>query len=126
MHKPFSAIIVIAKNTQHRKEDILMIDKKLIPFGGLKKEPFSGSHYGMRYFFRGDDGKNSTTFTVYIYPEPWCFDDTPDEEKESAVFPLSDEGMDQAIAWLLEKFDAEKERWLTASQETMHTVNSQK
>ena len=44
-----------------------MIDKKLIPYGGLKKEPFSGTHHGMRYFFRGDDGKSSTTFTVFIY-----------------------------------------------------------
>lgn len=26
-----------------------MIDKRLIPYGGLKKEPFSGSHNGMRY-----------------------------------------------------------------------------
>ena len=52
-----------------------MIDKKLIPYGGLKKEPFSGTHHGMRYFFRGDDGKSSTTFTVFIYPEPWCFED---------------------------------------------------
>ena len=59
-----------------------MIDKKLIPYGGLKKEPFSGTHHGMRYFFRGDDGKSSTTFTVFIYPEPWCFEDTPEEEKE--------------------------------------------
>ena len=101
-----------------------MIDKKLIPFGGLKKEPFSGSHHGMRYFFRGDDGKSSTTFTVYVYPEPWCFEDTPDEEKESATFPLSDEGMDQAIAWLFERFEAEKPRWINASKETMHTVNS--
>ena len=58
-----------------------MIDKKLIPYGGLKKEPFSGTHHGMRYFFRGDDGKSSTTFTVFIYPEPWCFEDTPEEEK---------------------------------------------
>ena len=56
-----------------------MIDKKLIPYGGLKKEPFSGTHHGMRYFFRGDDGKSSTTFTVFIYPEPWCFEDTPEE-----------------------------------------------
>ena len=94
-----------------------MIDKKLIPFGGLKKEPFSGSHHGMRYFFRGDDGKSSTTFTVYVYPEPWCF-------KESATFPLSDGGMDQAIAWLHERFEAEKPRWINASKETMHTVNS--
>ena len=101
-----------------------MIDKKLIPFGGLKKEPFSGSHHGMRYFFRGDDGKSSTTFTVYVYPEPWCFEDTPDEEKGSATLPLSDEGMDQAIAWLFERFEAEKPRWINASKETMHTVNS--
>ena len=36
----------------------------------------------MRYFFQGDDGKSSTTFTVYIYPEPWCFEETPEEEKE--------------------------------------------
>ena len=57
-----------------------MIDKKLIPYGGLKKEPFSGSHNGMRYFFCGDDGKNSTTFTVYIYPEPWCFEQTRKEK----------------------------------------------
>ena len=28
-----------------------MIDKKLIPYGGLKKEPFSGTHHGMRYSF---------------------------------------------------------------------------
>ena len=99
-----------------------MIDKKLIPYGGLKKEPFSGSHNGMRYFFRGDDGKNSTTFTVYIYPAPWCFEQTPEEERESASFPLSDEGMDQAIAWLFERYDAEKDRWAAALQDMMHTV----
>ena len=55
-----------------------MIDKRLVPYGGLKKEPFSGSHNGMRYFMNGDDGKNSTTFTVWIYPEPWCFEQTPE------------------------------------------------
>lgn len=99
-----------------------MIDKRLIPVGGLKKEPFSGSHNGMRYLFRGDDGKNSTTFTVYIYPEPWCFEETPEEEKESASFPLSDDGMDQAIEWLFRRYDAEQERWNTALKEMMHTV----
>lgn len=99
-----------------------MIDKKLIPYGGLKKEPFSGSHNGMRYFFQGDDGKNSTTFTVYIYPEPWCFEQTPDDQKESASFPLSDEGMDQAVAWLFERYEAEHDRWTSALQDMMHTV----
>ena len=51
-----------------------MIDKRLIPYGGLKKGPFSGSHHGMRYMMNGDDGKNSTTFSVWVYPEPWCFE----------------------------------------------------
>ena len=99
-----------------------MIDKRLIPFGGLKKEPFSGSHNGMRYLFRGDDGKNSTTFTVFIYPEPWCFEDTPEDEKESRSFPLSEEGMDQAATWLFERFESKKDRWQTSSKEMMHTV----
>ena len=99
-----------------------MIDKKLIPVGGLKKEPFSGSHRGMRYLFRGDDGKASTTFTVFIYPEPWCFEQTPDNEKERAVFPLTGEGMDQAISWLFEKYETGKERWSKAETEMLHTV----
>ena len=97
-----------------------MIDKSLVPYGGLKKEPFSGSHHGMRYFMNGDDGKSSTTFTVWVYPEPWCFEQTPDEEKESATFPLSDEGMDQAVDWLKERYETEKERWTKASQNMMH------
>ena len=99
-----------------------MIDKKLIPVGGLKKEPFSGSHNGMRYLFRGDDGKASTTFTVFIYPEPWCFEQTPEDQRESAGFPLTEEGMDQAIAWLWERFETERGHWSNAEKEMMHTV----
>ena len=43
-----------------------MIDKKLIPVKGLKKEPFSGSHFGMRYYFCADDTKEN--FLVFVYP----------------------------------------------------------
>lgn len=83
-----------------------MIDKKLVPYQGLKKEAFSGSHHGMRYYMKGDNGKESTTFTVFLYPEPWCFEETPEENKIKAVFPLSDEGMDQAILWMLNQYEA--------------------
>lgn len=76
----------------------------------------------MRYFLTGDDGKNSTTFTAYVYPEPWCFEQTPDEEKESASFPLSEEGMDQAMAWLNERYETEKKRWMQAAQNSMHVI----
>ena len=99
-----------------------MIDKRLVPFSGLKKEPFSGSHQGMRYLLAADNGRDSTTFTAYVYPEPWCFEETPDDEKEGASFPLSDEGMDQAMDWLHERFDAEKKRWTQAALDSMHTI----
>lgn len=101
-----------------------MIDKNLIPVGGLKKEPFSGGHHGMRYFFRSDESKE--TFSVFIYPEPWSFEQTPEEEKASASFPMSDEGMDSAIAWLFEMYEARKEIWNTAQKNCMHIVNAKK
>ena len=97
-----------------------MIDKRLIPVGGLKKEPFSGSHNGMRYFFRSDESKE--TFSVFIYPEPWSFESTPDEEKQSASFPMTDEGMDEAIAWLLEMYESQKEKWRNAEKNCMHII----
>lgn len=95
-----------------------MIDKKLIPVGGLKKEPFSGSHNGMRYFFRCDESKE--TFTVFVYPEPWSFEKTPSKTKQSASFPMNEEGMDSAIEWLFEMYNTQKEKWHTAQKDCMH------
>jgi len=101
-----------------------MIDKRLVPYGGLKKEPFSGSHNGMRYMMRSDNGKESTTFTVFIYPEPWCLEQTPEDQIERKTFELSEAGLDLAIAWLWERFETEQERWEQALQEMMHTVKN--
>ena len=101
-----------------------MIDKNLIPVGGLKKEPFSGGHHGMRYFFRSDESRE--TFTVFVYPEPWSFEQTPEDEKTSASFPMSDEGMDAAIAWLFEMYETQKEVWNSAQKNCMHIVNTKK
>lgn len=97
-----------------------MIDKRLVPVGGLKKEPFSGSHNGMRYFFRSDESKE--TFSVFIYPEPWSFESTPEEDKQSASFPMTDEGMDEAITWLFEMYESQKEKWRNAEKNCMHII----
>lgn len=97
-----------------------MIDKTLVPVDGLKKEPFSGEHHGMRYFFLADEDK--TTFSVYIYPDPWSFEATPDEKKQSESFPMTNEGMDSAIDWLLKKYEDEKDRWNEAYERRMHVL----
>ena len=43
----------------------------------LKKEPFSGSHHGMRFFMRAEND----ILHVWVYPEPWCFEQTSDDVK---------------------------------------------
>lgn len=78
----------------------------------------------MRYFFRSDESRE--TFTVFVYPEPWSFEQTPDEEKTSSSFPMSDEGMDAAIAWLFEMYKTQKEVWNSAQKNCMHIVNTKK
>lgn len=97
-----------------------MIDKKLIPVAGLKKEPFSGCHGGMRYYFEAAGDKE--TFLVTVYPEPWSFEKTPDENKEHASFPMSDEGMDSAIEWLHEMYEKKKDYWQDSIKNSMHIV----
>ena len=62
----------------------------------LKKEPFSGSHCGMRYYLNVLDDM----LYAYIYSEPWCFEATPDDQKEQKEFPFTQEGLDAAVDWL--------------------------
>ena len=51
----------------------------------LKKEPFSGSQGGMRYYIAA----SGDSLAAYVYPEPWCFEATPDGQKEKKEFPFS-------------------------------------
>ena len=60
----------------------IMIATMGLTVKALKKEPFSGSHHGMRYYLNTSDD----TLNVWIYPEPWCFEQTPEEDKTFTPF----------------------------------------
>lgn len=62
----------------------------------VKKEEYFGSHKGMRFRLSSAEEQLQAT----VYPEPYNWDFTPDEQKESQFFDLSDEGIDQAVEWL--------------------------
>ena len=62
----------------------------------LKKENYSGSYAGMRYYLTASED----ILKVCIYPEPWCFEATPDEKKIWKEFPFSPEGLKEALGWL--------------------------
>ncbi|MEH2945919.1 GNAT family acetyltransferase [Sporofaciens sp. JLR.KK001] len=84
-----------------------MISTLGLSIKALKKEPFSGSHCGMRYYLTLTDER----LTVYLYPEPWCFEATPEDQKERNDFPFTQEGLDEAVVWMNERFEAERERF---------------
>ncbi len=81
----------------------------------LKKEPFSGSHHGMRYYLNTSDD----TLNVWIDPEPWCFEQTPEEDKIYKDFPFTQEGLDNAIAWINESWTSNQDHWEQMEKDKM-------
>lgn len=65
----------------------------------LKKENYSGSHAGMRYYLTASDG----VLTAFVYPDIWCFEKTPEKDKRNAEFPFTPEGLEEALAWIDEQ-----------------------
>jgi hypothetical protein len=62
----------------------------------VKKEAYTGSHQGMRFrLCKAEDQLQAS-----VYPEPYSWDATPGEQKESEFFALTDEGVEAAVAWL--------------------------
>lgn len=73
----------------------------------LKKENYSGSHAGMRfYLIKADD-----IIRTCVYPEPWCFEKTPEEDKIWNEFPFSAEGLEQALTWINDCYEKDIDKW---------------
>lgn len=75
--------------------------------GFLKKEAYTGSMNGMRYHVK----KVEEEIQVHVYPQPYCYEATPEEQKKKAVFPFSEEGLHKTIDWLQEQYCENQELW---------------
>lgn len=76
-----------------------------------KKEKFTGSYKGMRYLLMKDTmevlsdnpetpTETKTVFRCYVWPGPYNFATTPNEEKRMETFPFTAEGKQQAVDWM--------------------------
>lgn len=85
-----------------------------------KKETFTGSYKGMRYRLKKETEELPSEtedaapvkrdyFLCHVWPGPYNFATTPDEEKLSATFPFSQEGKQAAVDWMNEQWSARKE-----------------
>ena len=84
-------------------------------------QPYYGSHRGMRFRIARDpmddvsltpaDKKGDARFQIIIWPEPYSFDATPDEDKQQAEFPFDEVGKEEMIKWLNEQYREQFDRW---------------
>ena len=78
-----------------------MIKKEtFMPIQFFKKEAFTGSMKGMRYRV----AESGEELEAVVYPGPYCYEVTPQEQKTRKTFPFSQEGIDQAVDWINDQF----------------------
>lgn len=86
--------------------------KDFMPINYLKKEKFTGSYQGMRYRMekREQEGEE-TCLAVTVWPEPYGYDATPEEQREEKLFSFDADGIAQGVEWINQRYEAEGERW---------------
>ena len=81
----------------------------------LKKTAFTGCHQGMRYRLeQAQDMEGAKILRCTVWPEPFNFFKTPEEEKETEEFAFEEDGVADAVAWMNERLAAEGDKWAHA------------
>ncbi len=73
----------------------------------IKKEPYAGSYRGMRFTF----ASTGEAIDAILYPEPWCLEATPKEDRIQKQFPLSEDGLSDAVAWADAMYEENPDKW---------------
>jgi hypothetical protein len=92
--------------------EIFMIQRDdILSMEYLKKTEFTGGYQGMRYRLEGVSSEEEKQLKVTVWPEPFNFFTTPEEQKSSALFSFDEDGVVDAVAWLNDRYFEEKKRW---------------
>ncbi|MFR3728984.1 GNAT family acetyltransferase [Lacrimispora sp.] len=90
-----------------------MLNKEtFVPIQFFKKEAYTGSMNGMRYRIN----KVEEGLEAAVYPEPYCYEATPDEQKIKMIFPFSEEGRQQAVDWINQQYEEKLSIWKSSSR----------
>ena len=85
-------------------EDILSLEY-------LKKTEYTGSHQGMRFRLEKISVEDTNKLLVTVWPEPYNYANTPEEEKQRNQFTFDNDGIVDAVAWMNDRLFEEKDRW---------------
>lgn len=91
---------------------IKVIDKgKFHVLNYVKREEYLGSMAGMRFMLKKKDVGEETKLETIIWPEPLGYAKTPESKKQHMAFEFSQAGLEEAIDWMNEQYEQQKELW---------------
>ena len=89
-----------------------MIEKeKFHVFNYVKKEEYCASMDDMRYMLKKKAKGEDTVLEVVVWPQPYCYAKTPEEQKQRKEFAFTKEGVEEAADWLNEQYEVQRPLW---------------
>ena len=86
------------------REDILSMEY-------LKKTEYTGCNQGMRYRMEKQENDEGKKLLVTVWPEPFNYISTPEDQKTRNTFSFDEDGIVDAIAWMNDQLFLQKDRW---------------
>ncbi|MBO5987202.1 MAG: hypothetical protein J6X14_06535 [Lachnospiraceae bacterium] len=86
------------------REDVLSMEY-------LKKTEYTGCHQGMRYRLEKKENEEGKKLLATVWPEPFNFFTTPEEQKIKQEFSFDEDGVVDAIAWMNDLLFEKKDLW---------------
>ena len=65
----------------------------------------------MRYRLEGVDGGEGKQLKATVWPEPFNFFTTPEEDKLSELFSFDEDGVTDAVAWMNDRYFEDKKKY---------------
>lgn len=72
----------------------------LLTLNFYQKSPFTGSHNGKCYRIEKVTADETEQLQATIWPGPYCYDATPEDQKIVHTESFSEDGMEAVAAWL--------------------------
>ena len=74
--------------------------KDILPLGYLKRSEYTGSNSGFRYRIRKMTEGDADRLECTVWPEPFNYVSTPEDQKQRDIFEFSNDGIEDAVRYI--------------------------
>lgn len=117
MGKSFSKVeklYILKENEVQRGWEPVINREDILSMEYLKKTEYTACHQGMRYRLEGAMQEEKKVLKVTVWPEPFNYFNTKEEDKTVNYFSFDEDGILDAIRWMNQRLFEDKEKWENA------------